>query len=67
MSRQKSITQDETKAWVNKIDHWQQKLSVEFPEIDPHDMRMMLRSIFQPQNVPRRWLLRKEEDGKYVL
>lgn len=53
--------------WVQQIDAWQRKLAPQFRDIDPHDLRMMLRSILQPKTVPRRWLLRKTKDGRYVL
>lgn len=58
---------DETERWVQQIDAWQEKLAPRFPEIDPHDLRMILRSLLQPKSVPRRWLLRKTKDGRYVL
>ena len=56
----------EIEEWIRKVDLWQARLAPQFPEIDPHDLRMILRSIFQPASVPRHWLLRKTEDGRYV-
>jgi hypothetical protein len=53
--------------WLRQVDEWQERLQPQFPQIDPHDLRMVLRSLFQPDCVPRRWLLRKTEDGRYVL
>ena len=61
------ISREETEAWVAQIDQWQAKLGPRFPDIDPHDLRMILRSLLQPKSVPRRWLLRKTTDGRYVL
>lgn len=57
----------EIEAWIQQVDDWQRLLAPRFPDIDAHDLRMILRSMFQPKSVPRRWLLRKTEDGRYVL
>ena len=57
----------EIREWIRQVDEWYQRLLPQFPHIDPHDLRMMIRSILQPKSVPRRWLLRKTEDGRYVL
>lgn len=62
-----AINREETEAWVARIDQWQRKLEPRFPDIDPHDLRMSLRSLLQPESVPRRWLLRKYKDGRYVV
>jgi len=61
------ISREETEAWVAQIDRWQRKLEPRFPDIDPHDLRMILRSLLQPKSVPRRWLLHKTKDGRYVV
>lgn len=58
---------DEIREWIEQIDRWQRRLAPQFPDVDPHDLRMMLRSILQPSSIPRRWLLRKTVDGRYVL
>ena len=58
---------DETERWVEQIDAWQRKLELRFRDVEPHDLRMILRALLQPKSVPRRWLLRKTEDGRYVL
>ena len=58
---------DEIREWFDEIDYWQQRLQPKLPPIDPHDLRMILRSMLQPASVPRRGLLRKTEDGRYVL
>jgi hypothetical protein len=61
-------TQDvEIENWLQQVDLWHRRLEPQFPDIDPHDLRMILRSLFQPPSVKRRWLLRKTEDGRYVL
>jgi hypothetical protein len=57
----------EIRNWIERIDEWQRRLAPRFPDIDPHDLRMMVRSILQPATVPRRWLLRKTSDGRYVV
>jgi hypothetical protein len=62
-----STQKSEIEKWVADIDEWQRRLSKELPDIDPHDLRMILRSLLQPPTVPRRWLLRKTSDGRYVL
>jgi len=54
-------------SWLDQIDEWHLRLAKELPEIEPHELRLMIRSILQPPNVPRRWLLRKTKDGRYVL
>lgn len=53
--------------WVRQVNAWQARLQPVLPDIDPHDLRMMIRSILQPASIPRRWLLRKTKDGRYVL
>jgi hypothetical protein len=58
---------EEVEQWVRQIDMWQHKLAPKLPDIDPHDLRMILRSLLQPPSVKRRWLLRKTKDGRYVL
>lgn len=62
-----SNRREETETWIAQVDDWQRKLQPRFPDIDPHDLRMILRSLLQPNSVPRRWLLRRTEDGRYVL
>jgi hypothetical protein len=62
-----SNRREETESWIAQVDDWQRKLQPRFPDIDPHDLRMILRSLLQPNTVPRRWLLRRTEDGRYVL
>jgi hypothetical protein len=57
----------EIKEWLEKVEHWHRRLEPRFPDIDPHDLRMILRSMFQPSCVKRRWLLRKTKGGRYVL
>lgn len=61
------MSESEVELWVRQIDEWQRRLAPRFPDIDPHDLRMILRSLLQPPSVPRRWLLRKTQDGRYVL
>jgi hypothetical protein len=58
---------DERERWLEQVDLWYRRLAPEMPDIDPHDLRMILRSLLQPSSVKRRWLLRKTEDGRYVL
>ncbi len=53
--------------WLQKIDEYQARLAPQLPDIDPHDLRMILRSLLQPACVKRRWLLRRTKDGRYVL
>jgi hypothetical protein len=53
--------------WLEQVEKWHRRLEPKLPGIDPHDLRMILRSLFQPPCVKRRWLLRKTEDGGYVL
>ena len=59
--------QTEIHEWLEQVDEWQRRLEPKLPHIDPHDLRMILRSLLQPPSVKRRWLLRKTEDGRYVL
>ena len=58
---------NEREQWLEQVDSWYRRLAPRMPDIDPHDLRMILRSLLQPPSVPRRWLLRKTEDGRYVL
>ena len=57
---------DEIREWIRQIDHWHERLQPLLPEIDPHDLRSMIRSILQPPSIERHWLLLKTEDGRYV-
>lgn len=61
------ISREETEAWVAQIDQWQRNLEPRFPDIDPHDLRMILRSLLQPKSVARRWLRRKTTDDRYFI
>jgi hypothetical protein len=61
------VSAAEIQQWIAEINAWQKRLEARFPDIDPHDLRMILRSLLQPPSVPRRWLLRKTKDGRYVL
>lgn len=61
------IKSDERERWLEQVDLWYRRLAPKMPDIDPHDLRMILRSLLQPSSVKRRWLLRKTEDGRYVL
>jgi hypothetical protein len=58
---------DDVREWIKQIDDWQRRLAPRLPDVDPHDLRMILRSILQPASIPRRWLLRRTGDGRYVL
>ena len=57
----------EVEHWLQEVETWHRRLEPRFPDIDPHDLRMILRSMFQPASVKRRWLLRKTKDGRYVI
>jgi hypothetical protein len=59
--------QTEIQQWLEQVDDWHRRLEPKLPHIDPHDLRLILRSLLQPPSVKRRWLLRKTEDGRYVL
>ena len=61
------VSTTETQKWIAEINEWQKRLEPRFPDIDPHDLRMILRSLLQPPSVPRHWLLRKTKDARYVL
>ena len=61
------MSETEIEKWIAEINEWQKRLQPQFPDIDPHDLRMILRSLLQPASVPRRWLLRKTKDGRYVF
>lgn len=62
-----SELQAEQEAWLREVDRWYELLRPKLSHIDPHDLRMILRSFLQPDSVPRRWLLRKNEEGRYVF
>lgn len=57
----------EIKRWLDQVEQWHRRLEPRLADIDPHDLRMILRSLLQPRSVKRRWLLRKTKDGRYVL
>lgn len=57
----------EIREWFRQIDYWQPILEERLPEIDPLDLRMILRANFQPPSVPRKWLLRKTMGQGYVF
>jgi hypothetical protein len=67
MMESMEVESDERERWLEQVDLWYRRLAPRMPEIDPHDLRMILRSLLQPPSVKRRWLLRKTEDGRYVL
>ncbi len=58
---------NEVEVWLQQVEWWHRRLESKLPDIDPHDLRMILRSMLQPPSVKRRWLLRRTEDGRYVL
>lgn len=59
--------QADREAWIREVDRWYDLLRPKLSHIDPHDLRMILRSYLQPESIPRCWLLRKPKDGHYGL
>jgi len=54
--------------WAKNIERWQKRLAPRLPDIPPDDLALILGSILQPEDVPRRFLLRSsgDQDG-FVL
>jgi hypothetical protein len=52
-------------SWAAEIERWQRRLAPSLPEVPPEDLALILSSILQPEEVPRRWLLKKvtDDDG----
>jgi hypothetical protein len=45
--------------WAARIRYWQKRLAPRLSDIPPEDLALILASLLQPREVPRRWLLRK--------
>ena len=56
-----------TKQLIQEIELWQKKLAPQLPDIDPHDLNLILWSILKGKyGWNRRFLLRKNPGGGYV-
>ena len=53
--------------WVAEVGRWAAILRPELPEVDPHDLHLILRNLLRPASVPRRIFLRKLAGGGYAL
>ncbi len=49
--------------WSEEIADKQRKLATKLPDIDPLDLHQILRSILQPTEVPRVFLIKGRRDG----
>lgn len=52
---------------AREIEFWQKKLAPQLPDIDPHDLHLILWSLLRRKyGWNRRYLLRKRSGGGYV-
>ena len=49
----------DSEQWARSIELWQKRLAPRLPDISPDDLALILGSILQPEDVPRRFLLRR--------
>lgn len=52
--------------WVQHVDELFAQLRLQFPEIDPHDLHLILLELYRPPQLPRKIFLRKIGKSTYV-
>ena len=46
------------KDWVEKINYWEERLAPLLPNVDRHDLGLILHEVFRPLSVPRKLFYR---------
>jgi hypothetical protein len=53
---------------ARQIERWHKKLAPQFPEIDPHDLDLIIAALLRtPKERMQLMFLKKREDGRYVF
>ena len=53
---------------ASRVERWHKRLSPQFPDIDPHDLELILTSLLRrPRERMQMMFLKKRKDGRYVF
>lgn len=52
--------------WIADVRAEFERLRPLLPDVDPHDLHLILTSMLRPEEVPRVWLLRPRPGGGFV-
>lgn len=62
----RKLTDAEKRA--RQIERWHKRLAPQFPEIDPHDLDLIIAALLRtPKERMQLMFLKKREDGRYVF
>jgi hypothetical protein len=57
-----------SKKFAQKLEYWHKRLAPEFPDIDPHDLNLIIASMLKtPEQRVEIMFLKRREDGVYLL
>jgi hypothetical protein len=53
---------------VRQIERWRERLAPQFPDIDPHDLDLIIAALLRsPRERMQIMFLKRREDGRYVF
>ncbi len=53
---------------ARQIEHWHKRLAPKFPDIDPHDLDLIIAALLRtPRERMQIMFLKRREDGRYVF
>ncbi|HEX9652544.1 MAG TPA: hypothetical protein VGA99_02440 [bacterium] len=53
---------------ARRIERWHRRLAPQFPEIDPHDLDLIIAALLRtPKERMQLMFLKKRDDGRYVF
>jgi hypothetical protein len=53
---------------ARQIEHWRERLAPQFPDIDPHDLELIIAALLRtPRERMQMMFLKRREDGRYVF
>jgi hypothetical protein len=60
--------QNDAKKLVRRIERWHRILAPKFPEIDPHDLDLIIHCMLKtPKQRMQHMFLKRRPDGRYVF
>lgn len=66
VKRQKQLAAAEK--FARRVERWHQRLAPQFPEIDPHDLHLIIESLLRTREQRMEvMLVKRREDGSYVF
>ncbi|MCI0424097.1 MAG: hypothetical protein L0387_23125 [Acidobacteria bacterium] len=62
------MTKKSPPSLASRVERWHKRLSPQFPDIDPHDLDLILTALLRrPKERMQMMFLKKRKDGRYVF